>query len=117
MRRFSNYCEIFNRFEHKLCQTKPNSEMPKMLVTPVPAMTTNNEPPTMNYLKQSQTKPILPAYMAGKIVPSAAEGPYFSMAGKIALSAVEGPTRSKLESIYLNLTPEIGYHNLLDGND
>jgi hypothetical protein len=77
MRRFSNYCEVFNHFHTKLCQTKPNLKMPKMNVTPVSATTTNNEQPTMNRLKQTQTKPILPA-----------------VAGKIALSVVEGPVKN-----------------------
>jgi hypothetical protein len=41
-------------------------------------MTSNNEQQTMNYLKQSQTKPILPARAAGKIALSAVEGPVVS---------------------------------------
>jgi hypothetical protein len=64
--------------------------MPKMLVTIVTAMTTNNKQRTTNLEKQTQTKPNLPA-TAGKFVPSAAEGPQALMAGKIALSVVEGP--------------------------
>jgi hypothetical protein len=58
----------------KLCQTKPIFKMPKMFVTPVMTITNNNEQPTINCLKQTQTKPILPA-MAGKIALSVAEGP------------------------------------------
>jgi hypothetical protein len=42
--------------------------MPKMLTTAVAAITNNNEPRTMNYLKRTQTNPILPAF-AGKIAP------------------------------------------------
>jgi hypothetical protein len=78
----------FNHFEHKICKTKPNSETPKMNISPYSAMTTNNEQPTSNSSKQSQTKPNLPA-MAGKFVPSAVEGPHSYMAGKIALPALE----------------------------
>jgi hypothetical protein len=48
----------FNHFEYKLCQTKPNLEMPKMNVTIVTATTTNDKLPTMNCSKQSQTNPI-----------------------------------------------------------
>ena len=49
-------------------------------------MTNNNEQRTMNSQKQTQTKPILSAYTADKIVPSAVEGPIISMvfADKIA---------------------------------
>ena len=45
-----------------------------MNLSPVIAITNNNELRTMNSLKQSQTKPILPAD-AGKIALSVAEGP------------------------------------------
>ncbi|MDD5063313.1 MAG: hypothetical protein PHQ35_00955 [Phycisphaerae bacterium] len=40
----------------------------------------------MNYLKQTQTKPILPTFVAGKIALSAAEGPIENsfIAGKFA---------------------------------
>jgi hypothetical protein len=43
----------------KLCETNPIFETPKMLVTPVPAITTNNEQPTTNRQKRTQTKPNL----------------------------------------------------------
>jgi hypothetical protein len=41
----------------KLCETKPIFEMPKMIVTVVYIMTNNKKQRTMNYQKQSQTKP------------------------------------------------------------
>jgi hypothetical protein len=59
----------------KLCQTKPISEMPKMIATSVTATTNNNEQPTSNHQKQTQSNPILPA-IAGKIALSAVEGAY-----------------------------------------
>jgi hypothetical protein len=40
-------------------QNEPNFQNAEMIVTSVMAMTTNNEPRTMNYLKQTQTNPIL----------------------------------------------------------
>jgi hypothetical protein len=43
---------------NKLCETNPIFEMPKMIVTAVYAMTNNNEQPTFNYSKRTQTKPI-----------------------------------------------------------
>jgi hypothetical protein len=46
---------------NKLCETKPISEMPKILVTTVMTMTNNKKQRTMNYSKQTQTKPILSA--------------------------------------------------------
>ena len=73
------YYENFNHFQTKLCKTKPISETPKMLVSAVVTMITNKKQRTMNCLKQSQTKPILSALVADKIVPSAVEGPIISM--------------------------------------
>jgi hypothetical protein len=49
-----------------LYQTKPISEMPKMVVTAVMTMTNNNEQPTMNYSKQTQSNPILSAVALAK---------------------------------------------------
>jgi hypothetical protein len=46
-------------------------------------MTTNNKQRTMNSLKQSQTKPNLPAYMAGKFALSAVEGPVYSVPSEV----------------------------------
>jgi hypothetical protein len=46
---------------NKLCKTNPISERPKMVVTAVITMTNNNEQRTMNYLKQTQSNPILSA--------------------------------------------------------
>jgi hypothetical protein len=43
---------------NKLCQTKPISKMPKMIVSAVMTMTTNKKLRTTNYLKQTQTNPI-----------------------------------------------------------
>jgi hypothetical protein len=99
-RRFSIYSAKFDRFQTKICQTKPISKTPKMLVSAVVIMTTNKKLRTMNYPKQTQsnpilprqkgyqtqTKPNLPACMAGKFTLSAVEGPI-----KIVPSAVEGP--------------------------
>jgi hypothetical protein len=47
----------FNHFEHKICQTKPNSEMPKMLITLLKTMTNNKKQLIVDCQKQSQTKP------------------------------------------------------------
>jgi hypothetical protein len=44
--------------------------MPEMSLTPYSTITNNNEQRTMNSLKQTQTKPILPALVAGKIAPA-----------------------------------------------
>src|SRR4030042_6942818 len=44
---------------NKICKTNPISRKPKMNVTPCPTITNNNEQRTMNYLKRTQTKPIL----------------------------------------------------------
>jgi hypothetical protein len=41
----------------RLCETKPISEMPKMVITTVYTMTNNKKQRTMNYQKQSQTNP------------------------------------------------------------
>jgi hypothetical protein len=38
-----------------------------MIVTVVKAMTNNKKQRTMNYQKRTQTNPILPAYVVGKI--------------------------------------------------
>jgi hypothetical protein len=43
---------------NKLCKTNPISKKLKMVVTLVITRTNNNEQPTMNYSKQTQTKPI-----------------------------------------------------------
>ena len=42
---------------NKLCETKPISPKPKMVVTAVYTMTNNKKQRTMNYQKQSQNKP------------------------------------------------------------
>ena len=42
---------------NKLCETKPISEKPKMIVSLVNTMTNNKKQRTMNYQKQSQNKP------------------------------------------------------------
>ena len=90
----------FNHFEHKLCKTKPNSETPKMIVSNY--MTTSNSnisqlgpkqkqsqtnpnEPNLNCAnswsisKQTQSKPILPALVAGKIVLSLSKGLLYSI--------------------------------------
>jgi hypothetical protein len=77
----------FNHFQLKLCKTNPIFKTTKMNVTILTAITTNKKQRTMNYLKQTQTKPILSALVADKIVPSTIEGPIISMiytADKIA---------------------------------
>jgi hypothetical protein len=70
--------------------------MLKMNITSVIAMTTNNEQPTSNSSKQSQTKPILPAYMAGKIALSVAEGPIKTTARPPAGKANFGTCKKSL---------------------
>jgi hypothetical protein len=77
---------------NKLCETKPNSEIPKMTITIVMTTTNNYEQPTMNYSKQTQTNPILPAF-AGKIALPALECHYRG-------SKVEGPVVINLFSIF-----------------
>jgi hypothetical protein len=66
--------EIQSIKNNKLCETNPIFRMPKMLVSAVVTITTNKKLRTMNSLKRTQTKPILPAYMAGKIALSEACG-------------------------------------------
>jgi hypothetical protein len=44
---------------NKLCKTNPISEEPKTIVTTVMTMTNDNKSRTMNYLKQTQSNPIL----------------------------------------------------------
>jgi len=51
---------------NKLCETKPISEMPKMVVNAVMTMTNNKKQRTMSYPKQSQTKPNL--YVSDRLV-------------------------------------------------
>jgi hypothetical protein len=75
MRRFSNYCEVFNRFEQKICQTKPNSEMPKMNIYRYNINSYSNISGLSLAQKQSQTKPNLSAYVADKFALSVVEGP------------------------------------------
>jgi hypothetical protein len=48
-----------NNEQIKLCQTKPISRKPKMNLTPCSTITNNHELRTMNYQKQTQSKPIL----------------------------------------------------------
>ncbi len=55
--------------------------MPKINLTPYSTMTNNNEQRTTNFGKQTQTKPILSACAADKIVPSAVEGPIRTTSG------------------------------------
>jgi hypothetical protein len=43
---------------NKLCETKPISDMPKMTLTSCSTMTNNKKQRTINYQKQTQTKPI-----------------------------------------------------------
>jgi hypothetical protein len=43
---------------NKLCETKPNSEMPKMIVSVDMTVTNNKKLPVTNFEKQSQTNPI-----------------------------------------------------------
>jgi hypothetical protein len=50
-------------------------------------MTNNKKQRTMNYLKQTQTKPILPALTAGKIALSAAEGPVVTKLSRLSAVA------------------------------
>jgi hypothetical protein len=63
--------------------------MPKMLVSSIISMTNNNELRTMNYLKRTQTNPILPALGAGRIALSAVEGPVASLSNPPVVSNVE----------------------------
>jgi hypothetical protein len=51
---------------NKLCETNPISEESKMIITLVITMTNNNKQRTMNYSKQTQTKPILSAVALAK---------------------------------------------------
>jgi hypothetical protein len=51
-------------------QNKPNFQKVKNIVTLVKTMTNNNEQPTMNYSKQTQTNPILSASADSVLSPS-----------------------------------------------
>jgi hypothetical protein len=64
----------FNHFQTKLCETKPNSEMLKMNLTPYMTKNCKRNSEFLPMGKQTQTKPNLSA-----------------SAGKFALSVVEGP--------------------------
>jgi len=55
--------EIQSIKNNKLCETKPISEMPKMVVTAVYTMTNNKKQRTINYSKQSQTNPIYSVFI------------------------------------------------------
>ena len=70
--------------------------MPKMLVTLLKTMTNNKKQRPMSSRKQTQTKPILPACMAGKIALPALECRYRG-------SAAEGPIKTtvRLRRIYV----------------
>jgi hypothetical protein len=93
-----------------------------MNLSPVITTTNNNELRTTNFEKQTQTKPILSAYAADKIVPSEVEGPITSticMADKFAMPAleccyrgskVEGPIKSTPSGISLFSLPEFSWH-------
>jgi hypothetical protein len=50
--------EIRSIKNNKLCETKPISKTPKMVVTLAIAMTNNNKQRTTNYSKQTQSNPI-----------------------------------------------------------
>jgi hypothetical protein len=63
--------EIMN----KLCQTNPIFKMPKMNITDYKAKRYNEISSLAGMKKRTQTKPILSALVADKIVPSAVEGP------------------------------------------
>jgi hypothetical protein len=56
----------FNRFEHKLCQTKPNSRKSKMNITNYIASSYNNNTQVRPTTKQSQTKPKFNHYKGTK---------------------------------------------------
>jgi hypothetical protein len=43
---------------NKLCETKPNSEMPKLSITIVITMSYSKKERSMNFQKQSQSNPI-----------------------------------------------------------
>jgi release factor glutamine methyltransferase len=63
-----------NNEQTKLCKTNPISKTSKMRLTPCLTSTNNYEQRTMNSKKQTQSKPILPASMAGKIALSLSKG-------------------------------------------
>jgi hypothetical protein len=67
---------------NKLCKTNPIFREPKMNLTHYRTKEYDKKRGSLIMKKQSQTNPILPAYMAGKI----------------ALSAVEGPVQDQLKS-------------------
>ncbi|MBN1393054.1 MAG: hypothetical protein JW947_09665, partial [Sedimentisphaerales bacterium] len=56
-RSFSAHKGDFNHFEHKLCETKPNSEMPKMNITNYITISYSINSQLRPIRKQSQTNP------------------------------------------------------------
>src|SRR4030042_4995515 len=57
----------FNHFEHKLCQTKPNSETPKMNITNYMTSSYSNNLQFRPMQKQSQTNPKFTCYKGCKV--------------------------------------------------
>jgi hypothetical protein len=91
--------------------------MPEMSLTPYSTITNNNEQRTMNSLKQTQTKPILPALVAGKIALSETEGPVnfalpalrsFSEGGSEGGGTAEGPCRT-IYSIFIRVNSWLNF--------
>jgi hypothetical protein len=64
MRRFSVYYGVFNHFQTKICQTKPNSETPKMNITDYITGIYSNNPELLKVQKQSQTNPNEPNFLS-----------------------------------------------------
>jgi hypothetical protein len=65
----------FNHFEQKICQTNPIFKMQKMNTSYYIIKGYSDFLGLCEMQKQTQTKPILSALVADKIVPSAIEGP------------------------------------------
>jgi hypothetical protein len=82
--------------------------MPKMNITPYLTITNNYEQRTMNFQKQSQTKPILSAYVADKIAPLF-RMPFILRGPVLRSFSKEVSKYSRLQMLYFFANP-IFYH-------
>jgi hypothetical protein len=87
----------FNHFEHKLCETKPNSEIPKMSVSAAMIITNNKILMTIHYPKQSQTNPNQSQFLICRKGSKAKSNPNLSAApcgGQTQILSASGGLRS-----------------------
>jgi hypothetical protein len=97
----------FNHFEHKLCKTKPNSEMPKMIITSS-QITSYHSPVTIyQYEKQSQTKPKFIYYKGYKARTNPNQSQYLHTVRR---------DKAKFYSLQVDYPPEAGKARKDDGH-